>query len=157
MLGPLYHLTNRDDRIAALHEAYRVLKVNGPIFAVGISRFASTLDGLVSGFLDDPDFKSIVERDLTEGQHRNPTDKPHYFTAAFFHHPEELEIEVEEAGFQLEKIIAIEGVAALLQDLPERWSDPDRQKQLLETLRWLEDEPAMLGVTGHLMAVAQKR
>jgi ubiquinone/menaquinone biosynthesis C-methylase UbiE len=157
MLGPLYHLTNRDDRIAALREAFRVLKVNGLIFAAGISRFASTLDGLVSGFLDDPDFKSIARRDLADGQHRNPTDKPHYFTTAFFHHPEELEVEVEEAGFQLEKIIAIEGIAALLQNLPERWRDPDRQKQLLETLRWLEDEPAMLGVTGHLMAVAQKR
>lgn len=157
MLGPLYHLTSRDDRIAALREAYRVLKVNGLIFAVGISRFASTLDGLVSGFLDDPDFKSIAGRDLADGQHRNPTDKPQYFTTAFLHHAEELEVEVEEAGFQLKKIIAIEGVAALLQDLPERLSDPDRRKQLLETLRWLEDEPTMLGVTGHLMAVARKR
>jgi ubiquinone/menaquinone biosynthesis C-methylase UbiE len=157
MLGPLYHLTNRDDRIAALREAYRVLKVSAPIFAVGISRFASTLDGLVSGFLDDPDFKSIARRDLADGQHRNPTDKPHYFTAAIFHHPEELEVEVGEAGFQLEKIIPVEGVAALLQDLPERWSDLDRRKQLLETLYWLEDERTILGVTGHLMAVARKR
>jgi hypothetical protein len=41
--------------------------------------------------------------------------------------------------------------------LPERWSDLDRRKQLLETLYWLEDERTILGVTGHLMAVARKR
>lgn len=157
MLGPLYHLTNRDDRIAALREAYRVLKLNGLIFAVGISRFASILDGLASGSLDDPDFRSIVERDLTDGQHRNPTDNPHYFTDSFFHHPKDLEVEVKEAGFQLQKIIPIEGVAALLQDLPDRWSNSDRRKQLLEALRWLEDERTILGVTSHLLAVARKR
>ena len=50
LLGPLYHLPVRSDRIAALSEAFRVLKPGGLLFAVGISRFASTLSGLIDGF-----------------------------------------------------------------------------------------------------------
>ncbi|MFW9881427.1 MAG: hypothetical protein ACFFG0_50830, partial [Candidatus Thorarchaeota archaeon] len=37
----------------------------------------------------------IVKQDLINGQHRNPTGNPHYFTDAFFHHPDELRAEIE--------------------------------------------------------------
>src|SRR5205823_5178670 len=37
LLGPLYHLTERDDRLQALREAKRVLRPGGLLFAVGIS------------------------------------------------------------------------------------------------------------------------
>jgi ubiquinone/menaquinone biosynthesis C-methylase UbiE len=156
MFGPLYHLTDRVDRILVLREACRVLRKSGHLFAVGISRFASALDGLVRGLLNDPEFMHIVQRDLANGQHRNPTNKLSYFTTAFFHHPEELAAEVTEAGFQLEKTLPIEGPAALLQDLDERWDDKDQRIQILNALRWLEDEPSILGITGHLIAIARK-
>jgi ubiquinone/menaquinone biosynthesis C-methylase UbiE len=155
LFGPLYHLTERQERLAALREARRVLRLGGCVFAVGISRFASTLDGLMSGYLDDPDFVRIAQRDLANGQHSNPTQIAHYFTSAFFHHPHELREEVEAAGLQLEKILTIEGIAVFVQDLGERWADTRRREQLLEAVRWLEDDPAVLGITGHLMAVAR--
>jgi ubiquinone/menaquinone biosynthesis C-methylase UbiE len=47
--GPMYHLTNKDDRRIALAEAYRVLKPNGRLLVVGITRYASTIYGLTSG------------------------------------------------------------------------------------------------------------
>ncbi len=72
LLGPLYHLTERSDRLKALPEAHRILRPGGTLFAAGISRFTSVLDGLRQGLLDDPAFVQIVERDLTDGQHRNP-------------------------------------------------------------------------------------
>src|SRR5262245_40081960 len=46
LLGPLYHLTERDERIAALREAARVVRPGGQVFAAAISRFASLFDGL---------------------------------------------------------------------------------------------------------------
>lgn len=156
MLGPLYHLTDKEDRLLALREAYRVLRKSGYVFAVGISRFASLLDGLDRGLLSDPEFMRIVQRDLKNGQHRNPTNQVSYFTTTFFHHPEELTSEVMEAGFQLEKILPIEGVAALLQDLNERWDDQELRTQILNALCWLEDEPSILGITGHLLAIGKK-
>ena len=80
LFGPLYHLTERNDRITVLREAYRIVKPGGLVFAVGISRFASTLDGLFQGYFDDPEFVCIAQQDLKNGQHRNSTDNPLYFT-----------------------------------------------------------------------------
>jgi SAM-dependent methyltransferase len=54
LLGPLYHLTERAERVTALREAARTLKPGGLLVAAAISRFASALDGLVDGSLEDP-------------------------------------------------------------------------------------------------------
>jgi ubiquinone/menaquinone biosynthesis C-methylase UbiE len=156
LLGPLYHLTERHDRIIALQEALRVLKPGGFLMSAGISRFASTLSGLIDGYLADPEFVRIVQRDLVDGQHRNANRKANYFTTAYFHHPYELSDEVEEAGFSIEAVLAVEGAAIFLQDLEEQWKDPERRKLILDAVRWLEDEPTAIGVTGHIIAVAKK-
>jgi ubiquinone/menaquinone biosynthesis C-methylase UbiE len=156
LLGPLYHLVERDDRLKALREAFRVLRPNGQVFAVGISRFASTLDGLKSGYVDDPEFVRIYEQDLLNGQHRNPTNHPHYFTTAFFHHPAELKEELVASGFAHHGTFGIEGPAWMLQDFSERWDSP-RRERLLAIARALEQEPTLLGVSAHLLAVGAKR
>jgi ubiquinone/menaquinone biosynthesis C-methylase UbiE len=156
LLGPLYHLTERPDRITALKEAWRVLKRGGLLMAAGISRYASTFAGLIDGYFADPEFERIAQRDLMDGQHRNLTGKPNYFTTAFFHHPVELQEEVQEAGFSIENILSVEGAAVFLQDLDEQWSDPDLKERILVAVRWLETEPSVIGVTGHLMAIATK-
>ena len=156
LLGPLYHLTNHIDRINALREAHRILRDGGIVFAVGISRFASTLSGLFEGKLDDPEFVKIVQRDLAEGQHRNPNNHPDYFTTTFFHHPEELKTEIEEAGLQCEGVFALEGPGWLLQNFEEHWGDSARRERLLEAIRWLETEPSTLGMSAHMMAIACK-
>ncbi|MBE8991155.1 class I SAM-dependent methyltransferase [Nostoc sp. LEGE 12450] len=156
LFGPLYHLIERSDRIAALHEANRVLKSGGLVFAVSCSRFASLLDGLFRGWLDDPEFVEIVHRDLLKGQHRNPSNHPAYFTTAFFHHPDELKAEVEEAGLSCEKLLAIEGPGKLLQNFEEHWSEQNRRQRLLQAIRWIETEPSTLGVSAHIMAIGKK-
>jgi ubiquinone/menaquinone biosynthesis C-methylase UbiE len=156
LFGPLYHLTAQRERVAALRETRRILRPEGLVLAVGISRFASTLDGLFRSLLDDPEFVRIVQRDLTDGQHRNPTHHHAYFTTAFFHHPEELKTEVEEAGLRCEMILAIEGSGWLLQNLEDQWRDPGRRERLLNAIRSVEREPTMLGISAHIMAIAWK-
>jgi ubiquinone/menaquinone biosynthesis C-methylase UbiE len=156
LLGPLYHLTERRDRVLALAEAKRVVRPGGLVLAVGISRFASLLDGLHRGFLDDPSFVSLVERDLKDGQHRNPTNHPGYFTTAFLHHPDELQAEAREASLAVEEVAAIEGPADLVDDFERWWSDPQRRERLLWAIRAVEHEPSLLGVSSHIMVVARK-
>ncbi len=156
LFGPLYHLIERSDRLTALGEAYRILKNDGLVFGVGISRFASTFSGLFKGHLKDPEFVEIVRRGLTEGQHRNSNNNPAYFTTAFFHHPEELKAEIIEAGFYLENILSIQGPGWLLPNFEEHWNNPSRREMLLEAIRWLETEPSLLGMGAHIMAVAKK-
>jgi SAM-dependent methyltransferase len=155
LLGPLYHLTERTDRIRALREARRVLRPGGLLFAVGIGRFASLLSGMVDNFLGDPEARVIVDRDLRDGQHRNPTDKD-YFTTAFFHRPEELTGEVVDAGFDLVDLLGVEGPAWLLPDLERRWADEAERERLIETARAVERELTLLGIHPHLLAVARR-
>ena len=156
LLGPLYHLTEGKDRRTALHEAWRVLRPGGWLFAAAISRYASLVDGLQGPVFDDEAFARIVDRDLTDGQHRNDTDNPLYFTTAFFHRPDELSAEVREAGFRLEGLHAVEGLGAFIPGFADRWSDAKSRERLLELLRRVESEPALLGTSPHLLAVGQK-
>jgi ubiquinone/menaquinone biosynthesis C-methylase UbiE len=155
MLGPLYHLTEADQRARALAEARRVLRPEGPILAAGISRFASALDGLRTGFLHDPQFEAIVERDLRDGQHRNPSRHPLWFTTAYFHLPDELRSEVAAAGFREVEVLAIEGIGDWLPDLDDWLDDAQRRELLMRTLSRLEREPSLLGGSSHLMAVGR--
>jgi SAM-dependent methyltransferase len=153
LLGPLYHLTDRVDRLQALREARRVLSPGGILLAGAICRFASALDGLCRGFLKDPHFADIVRRDLTDGQHRNPTGRPEYFMDAFFHHPDELRSEISEAGFPAATVYGVEGPSWLVSEFDTWWRDVECRERLLDLARKLEIEPNLLAMSAHLVAV----
>jgi SAM-dependent methyltransferase len=156
LLGPLYHLTEKGDRLLALHEALRALRSDGILLAAGISRFVSTCDGLRRGYLREREFEEIVERDLLDGQHRNRTKRPEWFTTSYFHSPDELAGEVKESGFVLEALLAAEGPAWLLSELDDWLSTDESVEVLLRAIRRIEAEPSLLGVSSHFLAVARK-
>lgn len=156
LLGPLYHLTERNDRIKSLQEAFRVLRPGGLVFAAAISRFASLFDSVRNGFFADPLFTPILDRDLAEGQHRNETGNPLYFTTAYFHRPGELSRELIAAGFRLEELFAIEGPGWLARDFDDLWTDQALRARLLESIRKVEHEPSILGASPHILAVGRK-
>jgi SAM-dependent methyltransferase/GNAT superfamily N-acetyltransferase len=155
LLGPLYHLLERAERVAALREAGRVLVPGGVVVAAVISRFASALDGLVRDFLADARFEAGVERTLRDGDHRNSDRVPGWFTTAYFHRPEEVRGEVEDAGLRLEALVAVEGPAEHLPDLRERLAEPERRARLLRILERVGAEPSLLGASPHLLAIAR--
>ena len=156
LLGPLYHLTDAQDRNRSLSEAYRVLKSGGYLFAVGISRFASTIDGLDSGYFVDPVFQKIMRDDLETGQHRNPTKISTYFTDTFLHHPDELTAEVAGLGFEIAGLFAVEGISYMMKDLEKNWYIESYRDFLLEIIRKIEQEPSLMGASPHLMCVGVK-
>ena len=156
LLGPLYHLTKKADRARAIGETYRVLRPGGRLIAACISRFASTCDGLRQGYLRETAFERIVERDLGEGQHRNDTNHPGWFTTAYFHRPEELLSEVEDAGFSKVQLLAVEGPAWLLSGLDDWLQTEELTEILMRAIRRVESEPSLWGASSHLIAVGIK-
>lgn len=156
MLGPLYHLQSVEDRLQALEEAWRVLRPGGVLMAVAICRFASTLEGLVHGRLEDSTFAEIARQERETGRHDNPTGELDYFTQSYYHRPPELDDEVTEAGFDVDSILGIEGPAWLVSDFQDRWEDEDWRERFLEVARDVEGDPSIVGASAHLMAVARK-
>jgi ubiquinone/menaquinone biosynthesis C-methylase UbiE len=163
LLGPLYHLIEREDRLRALREVQRVLRPGGLVFAAAISRFASLVDNLanVTGaglphVLASPAVLDMVRQDLAGGPHRNPTDQAQYFTTAFFHHPDELAAEVREAGLELVDLLPLEGLGAFTGAFERVWADEGRREALLGLIRMVEREPTLIGVSPHLLAVARR-
>ena len=157
LMGPLYHLPSRTDRVRALREARRILKTGGVLVATAINRFASLIDGLVSGYIDDPVFIPILNGDLVDGRHLPDSNMPDgYFTTAFLHLPEELESEIAEAGFRQEALLSVQGPGEYATELDERLSDPDRREQLLGLIRRVETERTLLGMASHFVVIAEK-
>jgi SAM-dependent methyltransferase len=156
-MGPLYHLTSAADRATALREAFRVLAEGGTIVAAAISRYASALDGLARKLSIDPRFAKIRDRDLADGQHRNDTDNLDYFTTAYFHRPDDLRSELEQAQFRGVTVLGVEGPAWMLADFDARWGDPALRNDLLGVARALEAEPSVVGISAHLLGIGRKR
>ena len=152
LLGPLYHLVERDDRLRALAEARRVLRPSGVLIAAAISRFAGLLDLLVGELLHQPDVLPIVAAAIESGAFMGTADG--LFTTAYFHLPRDLRAEVTEAGFDDVQILSVEGPGFLVADFERRWADPAQRETMLWAAEVVESEPEMLAASSHLLAIA---
>jgi ubiquinone/menaquinone biosynthesis C-methylase UbiE len=154
-LGPLYHLTVREDRFRALGEARRVLRPGGVLFAGAISRWAARLHGMVANKLyrEYDTMTGVVE--AVEASGRLPPLEPGDF-AGYTHRPDELREELSEAGFEVLELISVEGIALALQDLAERLDDPLDHVVVLDAARATAEVPELLGLGPHLLAVARR-
>ncbi len=151
LLGPLYHLRQRADRVRALGEARRVVRPGGPVFAAAISRWAPRLDGELRARLYEqfPHF-----RELTPGVERTgvlPPLQPGSF-CGFCHRPQQLRGELLDAGLAVAALVSVEGPAFLLDDLAERLENPVARAVVLDTARAVEEVPELLGIGPHLLA-----
>lgn len=156
LLGPLYHLLDRADRVTAWHEAARAVRPGGVVVGAAISRFASLFDGFLQDFYREPGYRPVVEGVLTDGRHRNKPGRT-WFTSAYFHHPDELEAEVADAGLTLRRRLAVEGPLWLMGHRHDEIMADDASRDLwLTMMRRVEDDPSLLGATSHLIAVAEK-
>jgi ubiquinone/menaquinone biosynthesis C-methylase UbiE len=156
LMGPLYHLPSGADRQMALTEALRVLDASGLLVVAAISRYASALDGLARQLAVDPAFVRMRDQDLRDGQHRNNTERPDYFTTSYFHRPEDLRTELETAGFQDVGMFGVEGPGWIVSDFEGRWADGALRADIMNVARALESEPSIVGASAHLLAIGRK-
>lgn len=149
VLGPLYHLPSAADRAVALREARRVAVPGGTVVVAAIGRYAALLDLGTNGPWDD-DTASTFERILTTGEH----DPSLGFTRAFFHRHQELRTELESSGLVDVDVLAVEGPLGHTVDLAP---DPTEAiARAIEVARLVEQDPALLAASPHLMGVGRR-
>lgn len=155
LLGPLYHLIDRADRVRALGEARRVVRPGGPVFAAVISRWSARLDGVV--------VERLYERFPDSLEQLKPIEATGVLApfgqdmfSGYTHRPQELVDEITDAGLDLEDLVGVEGMLLRGADLAERLADPVARNVLLDTARATERVPELLGLHPHLVATGRR-
>jgi SAM-dependent methyltransferase len=157
LLGPLYHLPDPADRRLALSEAGRVVRPGGLVAVAVISRFASVQDSIRRGWLDEPDWVAGVEQTVVDGVHHGRTyGNMERFTTAYFHHPDDVALELTEAGLEVAEVVSVEGPAAFTAGVDAALDDHATREVLMRWLRLLESEPSLLGASSHLLGLANR-
>ena len=64
---------------------------------------------------------------------------------------------MREAGFELDALLAVEGVGAFLADAGRWLDDPARRDRLMRAIRRVEAEPALLRASPHMLAMGRLR
>lgn len=156
LLGPLYHLPERQDRIQTLREAGRVIRAGSPVFVAAISRWAPRLDGVLQERLyeDNPEFLALLAGIERTG--KLPPVVPDGFVG-YTHRPGDLADEISEAGLELDDLVGVEGLPLAGTDMQSRVDDPAAWTVILDAARAIERVPELLGVSPHLMATATRR
>ncbi|MER5542798.1 class I SAM-dependent methyltransferase [Streptomyces sp. CG4] len=156
LLGPLYHLPERPDRIRALAEARRVVRPGGLVVAATINRFAPLHDNLSTGLYFDAEHRPQIEAAVGDGRMR-PTGRPKsLFTTAYFHEPADVPAEFADAGLTPQGQYGLEGAAWLMGDIASWLDDPERRPLVLAAMRRTESVPSLLGISGHVLTAGTR-
>lgn len=154
--GPLYHLQKREDRIATILEAKRVLKKGGVILGFAINATASTVVGLMNGMIHANSFFEMCKQELTTGIHNAPKDFPFLLADAFYHKPQELKEEFLEQGLEFINLFAVEGMIWLDNEYFANMLDKKKSKTLRELQKITQNDEYLLPFSPHMMIAAKK-
>ncbi|MFC5832008.1 class I SAM-dependent methyltransferase [Nonomuraea insulae] len=152
LLGPLYHLPERADRLRALSEARRAVRPGGLVAAAVISRYAAVHDSVYLGVFTREEQRAAEYRALETGAIVSPREGGF---RGYGHHPDDILAEFADAGLPEPRRYGLEGAFWLYGDVNDWLDDEGRRELLLDAARRLECEPSLLGVSGHLLAVTR--
>lgn len=154
LLGPLYHLRSKGDRLQALREARRVVRKGGVVAAAFITRGAAVMDGFVSGWIYDRDALAATGEIVRGGLTLN--DRTDFSAISYFHWPSEARDEVGLSGLTPIELYGIEGPGWIAPDFEERWQTEEGRGVILETARFCETEPQLQILSAHLLAFGRR-
>ncbi|MFG1863321.1 class I SAM-dependent methyltransferase [Microbispora bryophytorum] len=152
LLGPLYHLAGRADRVAALAEARRVVRPGGLVAAATINRYAAVHDMVHLGVYEQERHRLAARQALENGRLLGPGQG----FPAYLHEPEEVPGEFADAGLPGAERYGLEGAFWLYGDVNDWLDDPERRRLMLDAQRTPERVPSLLGISGHLLTLARR-
>jgi len=152
--GPLYHLQERTDRLAAIREASRILKLDGMVLGFAITHAASTLAALHNGLIHEDSIFAMCRQELKSGEHFPSDNFPGMLPSAFFHRPSELINEFGEAGLSASNVFAVEGMAWMDNKYFDSSACPQKKGRLLDLVKLTEKDAELLCISPHIMIAA---
>lgn len=166
LMGPLYSITEYEERILALKESSRLLKDDGILFSAALTPYSVVVPRLVVYHkddsekwreLDDPAVISMIERALEDGCYINPEKKiAGGLGSTHLHTAKALREELSMGGFNTVTVHGVMGGAWLAPHLDELLANEETKAVLMKTVRMLDTHEEIIGLSGHLLAVSRK-
>lgn len=166
LMGPLYSITEYEERILAIEESRRLLKDEGLLFSAALTPYSVLIPRLASyhketsrirNELDDLAVMSMIERALEDGCYINPDMKiiNHGLGSSHLHTAKALREELSTGGFDTASVHGVMGGAWLAPNLDELLANEKTKGVLMKTVRMLDTHVEIIGLSGHLLAVSK--
>lgn len=166
LMGPLYSITEYEERILAIKESYRLLKDGGILLTAALTPYGGLLHRITiyhnsedkkSYELDNPAVISMFERALSDGCYINLERKnASGLGSSHLHTAKALKEELLCGGFKTETVHGVMGGAWLAPNLDELLANKETKEILMKTVRMLDAHEEIIGLSGHMLAVSRK-
>jgi len=146
VFGPLYHLSDANERAQCIKEAMRVCKSDGTLFFAFINNDMVPLTECLYRDYFHPDTADSYDKETFQVDN---------FPFQFFT-LDGMRKMLTDCGVQIEREIAADGVSELLADTINQMSDESFQNYLAYHF-YCSEKPEMLGRSNHILMVGRKR
>ena len=155
LLGPLYHLPDDAERQQAVREAFRVLVPGGMLAASFLTRYgplrrlARTDPRLLVRI--PARYEALLEHGVLPG----PQERDDDVVQGYYARPAEIEPFLAAAGFETERLLAVESILDSLDERVAALQGPEWQAWA-DLLYDLADDPGIVAVSTHVLALARR-
>ncbi|NLB77655.1 MAG: class I SAM-dependent methyltransferase [Clostridiaceae bacterium] len=157
LMGPLYHLLNKEDRIQAVKLSIERLKPGGILYCSFILDFAGIIYDLKNGpgflinDLGNQSTKELINSIVTATEYVGPA-----FTSAYFMNQRQIEPFMQQFNLEKLHLFGQEGILALNENQIKLF--PKEEYELwIETAKRFLDIPEFLAFSEHAMYVGKKQ
>ena len=156
LFGPLYHLTEMDEREKCVSEIKRVLKSGGKVFASFIPHLSGSI-ALVQRFCWSPDQVDIntLEECFDSGKFKNLSDNG--FQEGYYPASEEIEKLFASNGFEKQLLRSIRGFGYEKEDVIYKFKNKNVFTKLLDLINSTAEDKSIIEMCGHAMYVGVKK
>lgn len=166
LMGPMYSITEYEERILALRESRRLLKDDGVLFTAALTPYSVLLSRIAVYHADDsrkcteldhPAILTMIDRALKDGCYINPEKRlAGGLGSSHLHTAKALREELRCAGLTDTTVHGVMGGAWLAPNLDALLGDEKTRGVLMQTVRMLDEHEEIIGLSGHLLAVSKK-
>ena len=155
LFGPLYHLTEKDEREKCIKEIRRVLKPGGKVFASFIPHLSGSI-ALVQRFCWSPDQVDIntLEECFDSGKFKNLSDNG--FQEGYYPTSEEIENLFATNGFEKQLLRSIRGFGYEKEDVIFKFKNKSVFSKILELIDSTAADKSIIEMCGHAMYIGVK-